>query len=497
MNMVFVMTNKESTIKKGWNLENTYLTLPQKFYSKVKACPVSEPKLIILNDILAKELGLSAQELQGREGINILAGNSFPKGSLPIAQAYSGHQFGHFTSLGDGRAVLIGEQRTPDNILLDIQLKGGGATPYSRGGDGRASVGPMLREYILSEAMYHLGVPTTRSLSVVATKDMIYREKLLKGAVLCRVANSHIRVGTFEFASKFGSEKDLRALADYTINRHYQECIDKENPYLEFLKGVIKKQADLVSKWMLFAFIHGVMNTDNMSIAGETIDYGPCAFMDIYRPATVFSSIDKQGRYAYGNQPNIAGWNLAVFAETLLPLLSDNKEKAIEAAKKALGDFHKLYFNEWFLGMKSKLGLVGEDRQDIAIIMDLLELLEKFNVDFTYFFTLLTVGELEEMDLLEFKDYKEWQGKWENRLSSQDGGIAGGIKLMEKSNPWIIPRNREVERVLKAAVEEENYTPLHELLERLSKPFDYSQVGQENLKPPEPSGSHYKTYCGT
>ena len=491
------MINKETTIRQGWNLENTYINLPQKFYSKVEASVVSEPKLIILNNLLAKELGLSAHDLQEKEGIEILSGNSFPEGSNPIAQAYSGHQFGHFTSLGDGRALLIGEQRNTDNLLLDIQLKGSGPTPYSRGGDGRATLGPMLREYIISEAMHSLGIPTTRSLSVISTEDRVYREKALKGAVLCRVAKSHIRVGTFEFASKFASQEDLRALADYTINRHYPECMDKENPYLEFLERVIENQAYLVSKWMLVGFIHGVMNTDNMTIGGETIDYGPCAFMDTYKAKTVFSSIDKEGRYAYGNQPNIAGWNLAVFAETLLPLLNENKEQAIQMAREALGQFNIFYLKEWFSGMKRKLGFLEEDGQDKLIIMELLELLERHKVDFTYFFTLLTIGKSGDLDFLDAREYKVWYVKWENRISRQEGGRDSGRELMERSNPYIIPRNQAVERVLKKAVDDEDYIPLYELIEKLSKPFEYSKIGQERLTPPEPSGNHYKTYCGT
>jgi len=491
------MKNKESTTRQGWNLEETYTSLPQKFYSKVESSPVSEPELIILNDLLAKELGLNPDELRQMEGVDILSGNSFPEGATPIAQAYSGHQFGYFTTLGDGRAVLIGEQRTPDNSLVDVQLKGGGTTPYSRGGDGRASVGPMLREYILSEAMHSLGIPTTRSLSVVATKDLVYREKPLKGAVLCRVANSHIRVGTFEFASKFASIDDLRALTDYTINRHYQECIKKANPYLEFLKGVIKKQADLIAKWMLLGFIHGVMNTDNMSIAGETIDYGPCAFMDTYNPATVFSSIDKQGRYAYGNQPNIARWNLAVLAETLLPLLNESEEIAIQMAKEALDEFEDLYFNSWFSGMKGKLGLLSEDPEDKTIITELLELFKANEVDFTYFFSGLTRDDLKDVAVIETNEYKEWKQKWDKRLFRQDGGKEAGRKIMETWNPWIIPRNRDVERVLKDAVEDENYITLYEFLEKLSKPFDYSRIDQEHREPPEQSDIHYKTYCGT
>ncbi len=298
----------------GWNLDNSYAKLPEFFYSNINPKPIDSPKLVILNDKLAEELGIAPQELKKNEGISVLAGNSVPKDSLPIAQAYAGHQFGYFTMLGDGRALLIGEQITPSNERLDIQLKGSGRTPYSRGGDGRAALGPMLREYIISEAMHALNIPTTRSLAVITTGESVIRDKILQGAILTRVAASHIRVGTYEYAAKFGTKDDLRALADYTIQRHFNNIIKDDNIYLSFLKEVIKRQALLISKWMLVGFIHGVMNTDNMTISGETIDYGPCAFMDTYDSNTVFSSIDTYGRYAYGNQPSMAEWNLSRFA---------------------------------------------------------------------------------------------------------------------------------------------------------------------------------------
>ena len=484
-------------MRQGWNLENTYLTLPGRFYSLVESNPISEPRSIVFNVPLAKELGLDVESLQTKSGIEILSGNGFPQGSVPISQAYSGHQFGHFTTLGDGRALLIGEQRTPKNLLFDIQLKGSGPTPYSRRGDGRATIGPMLREYIISEAMNSLGIPTTRSLSVVGSKDIVYREKPLKAAVLCRVAKSHIRVGTFEFASKLGSLDDLRALTDYTINRHERECIENDNPYLEFLKRVIQKQAILTAKWMLVGFIHGVMNTDNMSIAGETIDYGPCAFMDTYSPGTVFSSIDENGRYAYGNQPSVTRWNLAVFAETLLPLLDEDKMKGIQLAKEALGEFEDLYYQEWFSGMKAKLGLLNEDSEDKSIIVDLLRLMEENKTDFTYFFSSLTLGNLEGLALFKTGKDKAWKEKWEKRLDRQIGGKSAGREIMGKTNPWIIPRNIDVERVLTAAVDHENYIPVNELIEKLSNPFDYSKIGEEQRLPPEKLERQYKTYCGT
>ena len=301
--------------------------------------PVRSPKLIILNHQLAASLGLNAEALQSEDGVAMFAGNRIPEGASPLAQAYAGHQFGHFNMLGDGRAVLLGEQITPEGKRVDIQLKGPGRTPYSRGGDGRAALGPMLREYIISEAMHALGIPTTRSLAVVTTGEAVIREDELPGAILTRVAASHLRVGTFQYVAKWGTVEELRILADYTLKRHFPDVEADENPYLSLLQEVIKRQAELIAKWQLVGFIHGVMNTDNMAISGETIDYGPCAFMDVYDPATVFSSIDRQGRYAYGNQPSIAGWNLARFAETLLPLLDDNQEQAVELAQEQITQF--------------------------------------------------------------------------------------------------------------------------------------------------------------
>ncbi|HEU4965779.1 MAG TPA: YdiU family protein, partial [Bacilli bacterium] len=326
----------------GWNLDNSYARLPEVFFSVISPNPVYAPKLIVLNQPLASSLGLDAQALQSEEAVAVLAGTQVPEGSVPLAQAYAGHQFGHFTKLGDGRALLVGEQITPSGERFDIQLKGSGRTPYSRGGDGRAALGPMLREYIISEAMHGLGIPTTRSLAVVTTGEPIYRETKLPGAILTRVAASHLRVGTFQYAAQWGTVEDLRALADYAIQRHYPEADKAENRYLALLQEVIKRQAALVAKWQQVGFIHGVMNTDNMTIGGETIDYGPCAFMNTYDPKTVFSSIDVQGRYAYGNQPYIAGWNLARFAETLIPLFDDDQEKAVQIVQDAISAYSQL-----------------------------------------------------------------------------------------------------------------------------------------------------------
>ncbi|MCL9797606.1 YdiU family protein, partial [Frankia sp. AgKG'84/4] len=334
----------------GWNFDNSYARLPKSFFTSLNPTPVRSPKLIILNDSLAASLGLNAEALQSETGVAVLAGNQIPEGASPLAQAYAGHQFGHFNMLGDGRALLLGEQMTPLDERFDIQLKGPGRTPYSRGGDGRATLGPMLREYIISEAMHALGIPTTRSLAVVTTGEPVIRETALPGAILTRVAVSHLRVGTFQYAAKWGTVEELRILADYALKRHFPDIDTDENRYLPLLQEVIKRQAGLIAKWQLVGFIHGVMNTDNMTISGETIDYGPCAFMDEYDPATVFSSIDTGGRYAYGNQPNIGGWNLARFAEALLPLLHADQEQAVKLAQDAISEFPELYHHNWLAG---------------------------------------------------------------------------------------------------------------------------------------------------
>lgn len=383
--------------------------------------PVESPKLIIFNRLLASSLGLDVESLDSDEGAQIFAGNSIPEGAEPLAQAYAGHQFGNFNMLGDGRALLLGEQITPQGERVDIQLKGSGRTPYSRGGDGRAAVGPMLREYIISEAMYALGIPTTRSLAVVSTGENIIRETERPGAILTRVASSHIRVATFQYAARWGSIDDLRALAEYTLHRHFPDVAQAENRYLLLLQEVIKRQAALVAQWQRVGFIHGVMNTDNMAISGETIDYGPCAFMDAYNPSTVFSSIDRQGRYAYGNQPYIAGWNLARFAETLLPLLHEDEEQAVQLAQDAIAQFSELYHHHWLQGMRAKLGLLDEESEDEALIKELLELMEKHSADYTNTFLALTFDRLEGTALFGTPEFAEWHERWQARLDRQQG----------------------------------------------------------------------------
>lgn len=478
--------------KAGWKLETSYRNLPGTFFTLQDPEPVRAPKLVVLNEQVAESLGLDAEKL----GADVLSGNEIPSGADPLAQAYAGHQFGHFNMLGDGRAVLIGEQITPGGERFDIQLKGGGRTPYSRGGDGRAGLGPMLREHIISEAMHGLGIPTTRSLAVVTTGEPIYRETEQQGAILTRVAASHLRVGTFQFASRFGEVDDLRALADYALERHYPEGIDAPNRYLFLLKEVIKRQAALIAKWQMVGFIHGVMNTDNMTISGETIDYGPCAFMDTYDPKTVFSSIDAQGRYAYGNQPPIAGWNLARFAESLLPILHDEQEGSLKLAQNAVLEFPKLYESHWLNGMREKLGLFNSEEGDRSLAEDLLELMNKHQADFTNTFRSLTLGR-EESDLFKTPDYAVWKEQWKERLGRQDETMEASRQRMRTSNPSVIPRNHRVEEALKAAVEADDLTIMNDLLAVLKDPYAYSTDQEEYCTLPSPSNRPYRTYCGT
>ncbi len=490
------MTHQKATLQIGWDLDNSYRRLPKTFFSTLAPTPVQAPKLTILNESLAEALGLESKGLQHAEGVAMLAGNQLPEGATPLAQAYAGHQFGHFTKLGDGRAILLGEQITPLDERLDIQLKGSGRTPYSRGGDGRAALGPMLREYIISEAMFALGIPTTRSLAVVTTGESVYRETEQIGAILTRVAASHIRVGTFQYAAQWGTEGELQALADYTIERHFPHAADASNPYIALLQEVIKRQAELITKWQLVGFIHGVMNTDNMALSGETIDYGPCAFMDTYDPATVFSSIDVKGRYAYGNQPYIAGWNLARFAETLLPLLADNEEQAIQIAQDEISLFAKQYYQLWLEGMRGKLGLFNEEQEDEALIKNLLAIMQKHHADYTNTFRSLTLEKGYKVALLNTPEFLEWNKQWQERLARQKETKKASQQLMKKSNPAVIPRNHRVEEALEAAVNGDDGV-MKQLLKVLACPFAYSPEQIEYTTLPEPSHQPYKTYCGT
>jgi len=480
----------------GWNLENSYASLPPILFTSTNPTPVSAPELIILNDQLADSLGLNAESLESEAGVAVLAGNEIPEGASPLSQAYAGHQFGNFTMLGDGRAVLLGEQITPEGERVDIQLKGPGRTPYSRGGDGRAALGPMLREYIISEAMHGLGIPTSRSLAVVKTGEPVYRENVLPGAVLTRVAASHLRVGTFQYVAKWGTIEELQALVDYTIKRHFPYVEAEENRSLSMLKEVIKRQAELISKWQLVGFIHGVMNTDNMTISGESIDYGPCAFMDTYDPETVFSSIDVHGRYAYGNQPYIAAWNLARLAESLLTLLHDDQEQAIKMAQAEISKFHKLYQSHWIKGMRAKLGIFNEEEEDVGLIEGLLELMKKHHADYTNTFRHLTFETRQDSVLFGTPEFEQWHKLWQARLNRQQASKDSSKKLMQDSNPAVIPRNHRVEAALKAAVEQGDYSVMERLLDVLSHPFAHTNEQAEYSTVPESCGP-YQTFCGT
>ncbi|MEH7236526.1 protein adenylyltransferase SelO [Bacillus sp. JJ1562] len=486
-----MITNSEM----GWNFDNSYVELPKELYSKTNPSPVHEPELVIFNKHLAESLGLNVKAFL-EKGTEFFAGNSIPAGAEPIAQAYAGHQFGHFTMLGDGRAVLLGEQITPVDTRFDIQLKGAGRTPYSRGGDGRAAIGPMLREYIISEAMHGLRVPTTRSLAVVTTGEPIYRETVLPGAILTRIASSHIRVGTFQFITGLGKIDELRRLADYTIDRHYPEIKDEAHRYLALLREVIERQAALIAKWQLIGFIHGVMNTDNMAISGETIDYGPCAFMDTYDPKTVFSSIDTGGRYAYGNQPYIGGWNLARFAESLLPLLHENEEQALQLAQDEITKYNGIYRVNWLNGMRAKLGLFDQEDEDKELIEEFLEWMEQNQADYTNTFVALTFDTLDSLSICRNNAFKNWQRKWKERQNRQKKTEEEIKDLMRTSNPAVIPRNHRVEEALEAAVEG-NYSVMGKLLEVLKDPFEHSEEQSEYAKPPETSNKPYRTFCGT
>ena len=486
------MTNKHT----GWNFDNTYTQLPNSFFTSVNPTAVSSPSLIISNDSLAISLGLNVDSLKSAEGVAELAGNQIPEGSSPIAQAYAGHQFGNFTMLGDGRAVLLGEQIIPTGERFDIQLKGSGPTPYSRRGDGRAALGPMLREYIISEAMHALGIPTTRSLAVVTTGEPVYRETPLPGAILTRVAASHLRFGTFQYAANFGTIDDLKTLADYAIDRHYPNIKADDQRYLSLLQEVIKRHAALIAKWQLVGFIHGVMNTDNMTISGETIDYGPCAFMDDYDPATVFSSIDHQGRYAYGNQPYIGGWNLARLAECLIPLLHDDQEQALKLAQEAISEFNQLYHANWFAGMRAKLGIFNDEKEDESLIEDLLKLMHEHSADYTNTFRALTFDTREDSALFKSEEFNQWEKLWLARLDKQDETKEDSQQLMRNSNPAVIPRNLRVEESLDAAVNGD-YSVMERLLDVLANPYAHSNEQAEYCTLPMDSDGSYQTFCGT
>lgn len=482
--------------KHGWNLKQSYARLPTLFHVAVSPTPVRAPRMVVLNRPLAESLGLAADTLAGDEGAAIFAGNRLPPGAVPLAQAYAGHQFGHFTTLGDGRAILLGEQITPRGERFDVQLKGSGPTPYSRRGDGRAGLGPMLREYIISEGMHALGIPTTRSLAVVATGEEVWRERPLPGAVLTRVAASHIRVGTFEWAAANRDDAALRALIDYTLRRHYPERANATNPARALLEAVIERQAALIAQWMLVGFVHGVMNTDNMALSGETIDYGPCAFLDSYEPATVFSSIDAHGRYAFGNQPVVAQWNVTRLAECLLPVIDPVESTAIGIAEETLPLFAERFQHHWLAGMRRKLGLFTEEPQDATLVKTLLEWMQSTKADFTNTFAALAQGSRSDEPHCTDAAFLPWRESWHARLDRQPQSPAESEQLRRASNPAFIPRNHLVEAAL-AAAERGDLTVMEQLLDVLATPYDHTRKAPDYCVPAPGGSADYQTFCGT
>jgi serine/tyrosine/threonine adenylyltransferase len=481
----------------GWRFEHTYSELPQLFHAPAAPTAVREPRLVVLNRPLAAQLGLDAGKLESPEGAAIFAGNALPDGARPIAQAYAGHQYGHFTTLGDGRAILLGEQITPTGARMDVQLKGAGPTRFSRRGDGRAALGPMLREYIISEAMHALGIPTSRSLAVATTGEAVYRETVLQGAVLTRIAASHIRVGTMQWAAAHNDPDALRALANYTRARHYPELDESPDPeaYLALFEAMLARQAALIARWMLSGFIHGVMNTDNMALSGETIDYGPCAFMDAYDPETVFSSIDHGGRYAYGNQPAIAHWNLARLAEAMLPLFDPETDRAVERATAVLDRFPPMFEDLWLDGMRAKLGLFTREPEDKVLVDDLLAWMRRESADFTNTFRSLTRGRLLELADAG-AEFAAWRWRVDARRARQPQPPAEVEALMRRSNPAFIPRNHTVEAALQAASSANDLGVMERLLDVLTSPYDHGRDLPE-FSTPTSDERPYVTFCGT
>ncbi len=483
----------ENTI--NWNFDNSYSRLSDAFKEHIKPIAVKKPELVIINESLAKELELDLSKIN-KDGLSALfTGNILPKGSDTIAQAYAGHQFGHFTMLGDGRAILIGEHLTSSNRRYDIQFKGSGKTSFSRNGDGRAALGPMLREYIISEAMNALNIPTTRSLAVVKTGEEVLRDKKLQGAILTRIASSHLRVGTFQYVSARQNINELETIFDYTIDRHYPEIRNTENPALDLLEKVLVKQCDLIVNWMRVGFIHGVMNTDNMTISGETIDYGPCAFMDTYDPKTVFSSIDQMGRYAYCNQPGIAKWNLARFAECLIPLVDKDIDKAIKLVTQKVNSFEITYKQKWMEMMRNKLGLFSEEKNDNLLFLDLLTWMHQNKADYTNTFCHLMDPQSYNEPIYKDVYFEDWKKNLKIRQLKNNNSFENSIELMKNNNPLIIPRNHKVEEVL-ALAERNDFKLLTKFLKILTKPYT-KQEDTSDFQTLLGSSENYKTFCGT
>ena len=487
-----MINHNESFSNIGLNLKATYTQLPEILFSKLMPISVKDPKTVVLNNELSFELGINFSDLSSKDLSNFLSGNTIPSGIGPFAQAYAGHQFGNFTILGDGRALTIGEQSTPKGEIYDIQFKGSGRTPYSRGGDGRAALGPMLREYLISEAMFYLNIPTTRSLAVVETGEKVFRETPLKGAILTRVAASHIRFGTFQFLAAHKDIDAMSKLLDYCIKRHFPEILDSPNKVIKFIKIVMAKQIDLIVNWMRVGFIHGVMNTDNSTICGESIDYGPCAFMDQYDHKAVFSSIDLQGRYAYGNQPATIHWNLIRLAESLLPLIDKDEKKSVEIAQKTIDSFSEIFNEKWQMMMRSKLGITDRSREDEVLIKDLLTWMQSKKPDFTNTFcNLMDSNHAKDKDF-EDNDFVIWKKNWKERVNNNDY-----LNIMKKTNPILIPRNYLVEEALAEAEIEGKFSKFNELLVVLSKPYEQLDIDEKYSKTPQIQAEPYKTFCGT
>ncbi len=486
------MKNNVSLSDSGWNLQSSYTQISDKLFSELKPDSVTNPSTVIVNNELAEKLGLNLKGISEEDLSNLFSGNSLPHGSKPFAQAYAGHQFGQFTILGDGRAHIVGEQVTPDGEIFDIQYKGSGRTPYSRGGDGKAALGPMLREYLISEAMYYLGIPTTRSLAVVETGEKVYREVPLKGSILTRVASSHIRIGTFQFLAAHKDYEGMKSLLDFSIKRHFSNLKFSENLAIEFIKAVMQKQINLIVDWMRVGFIHGVMNTDNSTISGETIDYGPCAFMDSYDAKTVFSSIDTQGRYSFANQPSIIHWNLVRLAESLLPLIDKNEKKSIEIAQNTLNEFSSLFKNEWLQMMRKKIGIDDRSEEDEELISNLVNWMQNKSPDFTNTFCNLMNYNHANDEVFDDNDFATWKKNWQERVNNKEY-----LKTMANTNPVLIPRNYLVEEALNEAETKGNLNEFNDLNKAISLPYQIEKVNIKYLITPSKTNIPYKTFCGT
>lgn len=481
----------------GFQFEHSYINLPAQLYTKIDPVRVKAPKLVILNQALAQSLGLDFSSHSQNDLAAMFSGNLLPAGAQPIAQAYAGHQFGHFTMLGDGRAHLLGEHIAPTGARIDIQFKGSGQTPYSRSGDGRAGLAPMLREYIIAEAMHALHIPTTRSLAVTTTGETIWRDNAESGAILTRIAASHLRVGSFQYVTLLQNDALIADYIDYALTRHYPKLINDDNKALSLLAAVVDAQIDLITHWMRAGFIHGVMNTDNMTISGETIDYGPCAFMDEYDPDTVFSAIDQNGRYRFSNQPMIAKWNLCRFAEAILTQIDPDIDRALTLAESILNPFDQKFEDSYWQMMGRKFGLQHAQDGDHALIQDFLSLLQKYKLDYTNSFIALMNDDWKDQPLFHIPDFKIWHKSWQARIQSSGQALSKIKAIMRKANPTLIPRNHIVDQALKAAAQDDDFTLFHALLEQTSKPYQARKPSDPYTLPPLADQRIKNTFCGT